>query len=243
MAAVFYLDPLEFIQKREFEMVVPAFYHPHMPREIIDPPKFRRQRPNLYTKVPTRSVSVGQFRHVEDPNRMQRTAHSIEVMVDMHLKKIEFELVDQTDVVYILDAIDRYWLSRTEYVRNNDQPTIEYLRKMGSFREKVYHHYYRYMKTHPDALDRLYPNDSATGNLLHIMSLTTGSTSEEHQFKLDPLRAKSKPPFEIEDLLPRTAVKEEDDYSGMAAGLGLSTGDLLKDDGKFDFNSFLGGIN
>lgn len=238
MAGIIYLSAAEYIKKREFELSVPEFYHPHLPEDFRNPPAFKRQRPNPYQMTAVKRRHPSSFRHIVDPNQMQKASYSIEVMLDMFQKKIEFEVSNDEDFVEILDNIDRYLLTLQPEVQMGVEAVVAYARLMVSWRKEVYKHYYRYMKTHPAALEKLYPNNNTTQNLLHLFSIAGGI--REGKGELDPLRAKAFPPYDIEEHQPKdkTAV---DDEMGIESSLGLSMSNMLTDDGKgFNFEDFVG---
>lgn len=235
MAGPIYISAADFIKQKPFDLFVPAFYHPHLPTDIRNPGKFVRERPTPFKKVAVRGQRVRPFDHVIDPNQMQKAAFSIEVMLDMYQKKIEFEIANEDDIVEIFEGLDRYLLSLKPEVLSGDQVSVDYARLVVRWRGELYKHYYRYMKTHPAALEKLYPNNNPTQNLLHLMTLTSGL--REGKAELDPLRAKAQPPYDIEQSQPKDKVAN--DITEVDPFLGMDSPSV--DDGKgFDIDSFIG---
>ena len=238
--APLFLSVVEFIKNRNFEVIVPAFYHPHMPAEMVNPKPAPLEKVNRHRMVAVNRRHSAPFNPVEDPDRLQRASYSIEIMLDMFRKKIEFQIVNQDDIPEIFDGLDRYLLSIKTDVEMGNERSVEYARLVIAWREEVYKHYYRYMKEHPAAMEKLYPNNDPTKNLLHLMSLMGGVRKDIAN--LDPLRARAEPPYRVDAVLPVSkSGNTAEDF--MESSLGLSGGGMpLNDDGKgFDFEDFLKG--
>ena len=237
--AVYYLSVHEYITKHPFEVLVPAFYHPHMPANMVNPKPEPLEKPNRWRKVPTKRRSLLPFNPVEDPDRLQSAKYTIEIMLDMFRKKIEFQIVHDEDVVEIFEGLDRYLISLKTDVEMGDPKITEYAKLVIAWRDEVYKHYYRYMMTHPAAKEKLYPNNDPTKNLLHLMSIASGIRKE--QYNLDPLRARAEPPYRIDSIKPKEKDGSLSPEMSMESSLGLSASStLLADDGKgFDFDDFL----
>lgn len=236
MKTVLYLDAEEFIRKREFVLNVPAFYHPNMPDELVNPKPPVREKVNRFYPVQTGKRNLAPFRQIVDPMQKQIAHYSVEVMIDMFQKKIEFEMIHDEDVVEILDGIDRYLVMIRPYIEDMIEDITVYAKKMIAFRSEVYKHYFRYMNLNPAALQSLYPNNDPKRNIFTLMSLGV----KKERLKLEPLKARAFPPYDLEDCKPKEAAV--DDNVIIESSLGISTAALLKDDGKdFDFHHFLQG--
>lgn len=237
--ARYFLSAVEFIKNRNFEVLVPAFYHPHVPAEMLNSKPAPLERPNRFKPVATKRRLPVPFYQPIDPNQLQRASYSIEIMLDMFRKKVEFQIAHDEDIPEIFDGLDRYLLSLQQDVETGNERSIEYARLVIAWRGEVYKHYYRYMKTHPAALEKLYPNNNPTQNLLHLMS-STGIRKEN--LALDPLRAKAEPPYQVDAVTPKGPDEFQSEDSMIESSLGLSKNFNFNDDGKdFNFDDFLKG--
>jgi hypothetical protein len=226
-AVVFFSESLQ-LQKRMFKVFAPAFYHPYMPFEVMNPPKKPREKPNPYRKVATRPEPTMPMRHLHDPDQMQECFYPIEVMIDMYSKKINFELANEADVVTILDAMDRYLYSARPNISANDAQVIEFVTHILNFRKEIVKHFYRYMMTHPVAAAQYYPNQSKTQNIFHALTRIHVGTEEIQQ--LDPIRARMKAPYELSDFLVPEAAKDFSDLNSFEISMGIMKDTLSKDD-------------
>lgn len=231
-----FISAVDYIKNRLFEVEVPAFYHPHMPEEMVNPPEYKKPKINRFRMTAVNPRPPILSRPVFDPNQLQRAKYSIEVMLDMFNKQIEFSLVQTFDVVEILENLDRYLLSLKADVDARDPKITEYAKLVIRYRAEVYKHYYRYMKLNPTALATLYPNNDPTKN---IFSLIGGLGTARDVANLDPLKAKAFPPYEIHDGSESEA--EPSAEMLMETSLGISkVNALLSDDGKnFSIDDFL----
>lgn len=236
---VHYARAIDHIKQRLFEVEVPAFYHPFMPAEIVNPQKPVKQKlvPGVRVKTGLNGMIV--LPPVVDPNQLQRANYSIEVMLDMFNRKIEFGLVQTFDIVEILESLDRYLISIQHDVEAGNKKTIEYAKLVISWRAEVYKHYYRYMKLNPAAEARLYPNNDPNKNIFSIMAAIGGNS--EDLGKMDPLKAKSFPPYAIDGIKQND--KSESPAVIMETSYGLPQSAINKmlsgEDTKFDLNEFL----
>lgn len=235
--AKYYLSSVEFIKNRPFDVYVPAFYHPHIPTEVLHPKPKPFEKVNRWRKVAVNRRDPTPFFRPLDTNQLQKASYTIEIMLDMFRKKIEFELVHEEDVVEILEEIDRYLISLRPDVELGNETIIEYVKLVMSWRKEVYKGYYRYMQLNPVALDKLYPNQDRNKNLVSLMVSIGGANSDMQE--LDPLRAKAKPPYDLKSSTPSSNIDIESSMS-IESSFGLSTEGIIKDDGKeFDMDDFL----
>lgn len=236
--ALYYLSAVEFIKNRNFEVWVPAFYHPHMPEDMLNSKPQPVAKTNRWKMVTKNQRNPLPFQQHTDPNQMQRASYSIEIMLDMFRKKIEFQIALEDDIPEIFDGLDRYLMSIKPDVEVGVERTIEYAKLVLAWREEVYKHYYRYMQSNTNAMDRLYPNGSPTKNLVHLMSLVSGVRQETRN--LDPLRARANPPYRIDAIVAPLPGQRSDGTFELEDSLGISTSTLLNDDGRdFNFDDFL----
>lgn len=237
--AQYFLSAFEYIKTKVFDVWVPEFYHPHLPEHMLDPRPAPLERVNRFRAVTTKRRSPMPFRRIEDPHQMQKASYSIEIMLDMFRKKVEFELCNEEDIVEILDGLDRYLLSLENDVKLGEERAVEYAKLVINWREEVYKNYYRYMKLNPAALEKLYPNNNPTQNLLYLMSAVSGVKKEN--LELDPLRARAEPPYRVEKIIPQNNDGIKVGEMEFETSLGLSkASSLLNDDGKdFNFDDFL----
>jgi hypothetical protein len=184
-----YLSAVEYMKRREFDLYVPAFYHPHMSKDAIYLSQQERQRPNPHRRVCVSNFRPTPFGHVDDPNRMQMAKYSTEVMVEMFQKKIRFQLVSDKDIPEVFDGIDRYLISLEHDVAAGVEHIVSYARLVVALREEIYKLYFRFMKENPTVLETLYPNNNPNKNLLSILA---GLNPNQDKLKdLDPLQAKA----------------------------------------------------
>lgn len=236
MVGPLYLSAVEFVKKRPFDVYVPAFYHPNMPDDLVNPSRAPLERVNRFKMVATKKRNPAPFYRPLDPHQLQRAAYTIENMLVMFNKQVEFELVNEEDVVEIFEGIDRYLETLREDIRAGSEPAVEYARLLIKWREEVYKHYYRYMMTHPTSLETLYPNNDKKQNIFALLSALNGTSQET--LNLDPLRAKAKPPYEINDVKPGEKVTNSD--MDIESSLGLSKKGIMQDDGRdFNFDDFI----
>ena len=235
MVKTIYLSAFEFIREREFDMITPAFYQPELPEEMTNPKPFQRQAPNPYKMTPMNAPPRPILKQFDDPYQPQHTKFSVEIMVDMHQKKIVFELVYEDDIVEIMDGIDRYLITLYPDVASGVNQSIEFAKMIVDLRQELYKIYYRYMQTHPAAKEALYPQNNPEENIFTALSMA-GLGSE---FKnMDPLLAKAKPPFDIEKTKP-VSVGQVDDM-GLSSLYGIPKAGVSADDGKdFSLDEFL----
>lgn len=232
-----WLTPLAFIQERPFDVHVPAYYYPNLPDAIKHPQPFKRERPS-----PGRRVAVHQRPSIplyapHDPGRMQKASFSCQIMIEMFVKQVEFELAHEEDTVEIIDGLDRYLESLRRDIELGDETCTTYAQYVINWRKEVYKHFYRVMMTNPAAREKLYPNGSPNKNLLSIIARV--NSFDTTVAKLEPLVAMAHPPYEIDQIKPNT--QRESVVSGsttMEGSLGLPTErsySVLEDTGK-DFN-------
>lgn len=234
--AILYLSAVEYIKKRPFDVNAPAYYFPHLPEEMKNPTVAKIERPGPFRMTSMSRKNPLPFRQTPDPTQMQLCSYTIEVMIEMFQKQIEFEIVNEDDIPEIFDAVDRYLLSLREDVAIGVEHIIEYAKLVVRWRTELYKHYYRYMTNHPAALEALYPNNDRKKNLVSLMSIGI----RQENLDLDPLRSKAKPPYDIEEQQPKPTVIDGEDAFQMETSLGLSQNGFTVDDGsKFDFEDFL----
>lgn len=235
---VLYLSAVEWIKKRNFDVAVPAFYHPYLPEEMKNPKAAPLTRPHRFGMTPMRRRELTPFRQIVDESQIQSASYSVEIMLDMFQKKIEFTIINDDDIPEIFDGLDRYLLSLKADVELGLEHAVAYAKLVIRWRAEVYKHYYRYMQLNPTAKEALYPNNNPTKNLLHLMSMASGVRKE--QLELDPLKARARPPYDVEGSLPKEKVLDNQEDFEMGSSLGLSSGTILSDDGKdFNFDDFL----
>lgn len=235
---VLYLSAVEWIKKRNFDVAVPAFYHPHLPEDMKNPKVAPLTRPHRFGMTPMKRRNPTPFRHVVDESQIQSASYSVEIMLDMFQKKIEFTIINDDDIPEIFDGLDRYLLSLKSDVEMGLEHAVVYAKLVISWRAEVYKHYYRYMQLNPTAKAALYPNNNPKDNLLNLMSMAGGIRGEK--LELDPLRARAKPPYDLEKSQPKENPGGYREDLDMGSSLGLSAGTILSDDGKdFNFDDFL----
>lgn len=237
--ARYWLNAAAFIRKRNFDVWVPAYYHPHMPAELVNPKPAPREKVNRYRMVATKRRDPTPYRQHVDPNQIQKASYSIEIMLDMFRKKVEFELQNEYDVVEILDGLDRYLGTLRVDVEMGLTKAVEYAGWVIAWREQVYKHYYRYMMTHKDARDFLYPGNDPENNMLSLISMMAPSITRYGETEVDPLKAKAHPPYRVEGLLPKEKNNNPDEMLLMESSLGLSRPSITDDGKDFDFDDFL----
>ena len=217
-----YISAYEYVTQRTFNVYAPAFYQPHLPKEMLNPIVKRREAPNRWKPY--------------DEKQMQRCSYTIEIMLDMFQKGIEFEIADENDIPEIFDNIDRFLMTLETDITLGEDWSTNYARLLVKWRAEVYKHYYRYMQMHPGVKDTLYPNNDQKKNLLSLLSMVSGTSSEQRN--LDPLRARQFPPFDIDAIKPKPA--EEKEPTLLDSGLSLGADRYLSDNGRdFDFDDFL----
>lgn len=233
-----YLRAIDHIRKKLYELEVPAYYHPHMPDEIMNPKKPVREKLAPGKKVKRGLQGVHMVRTLDDPHMVQRAAYSIETMIDMHRKKVEFAFARAFDAVDVFNALDRYLLSLQSDVESGNQAVREYAKLVIAFRADTYKLYYAYMKRNPAALETLYQNFSPDKNFFAIMSLISGGAEDVSQ--LDPLKAKAYPPYPIDDAKPKSDEPSVEESFEASYGVSSAANKFLTDDGKsFNFEDFL----
>lgn len=233
---VLYLNAEEQFKKEPYDVWVPAYYSPHMPRELIEPMIPKREKANPRYKTPINFRNPTPFRSLDEPNKLELAAFSLEIIVEMFTKQIEFTLMREDDVPKIMDALDRYLLHIENHVRQGVQEFVDYARLVIAFREAHYLHYFRFMKTHPAAERALHIGGDPSKNILYLLSVANRTKVESRS--LDPLLARREPPYQIDRITPRSdaasSVDDMDRFGGMAADdtpLGAVT--------KFDMDDFL----
>jgi hypothetical protein len=232
-----YLSALEFVQKRLFDMWVPAYYDPNLPEDMIATKPKPFEKTNRFRPVSKSRRDPSPFYKPYAPDQPQLSAFSIEGMVKMFYRKVEFELYKESDIVEIFDGLDRYLISLRQDVELGNERIIEYVRLCLELRKELYKHYYRYMELNPTAKEKLYPNNDPTKNIFHLMALA-GGLREDHD-ALDPLRARSKPPYEVDTIKPVEDTSVDAD-TFIESSYGLSKEGPMIDDGKdFNFDDFL----
>lgn len=234
---IFYLSAYAYIKEKPFDVWAPAFYFPLIPDSMKDTKPKPLEKPNPFKMVSTVRHNPTYMRQMEDPNQMQRARFTTEILVDMFQRKIDFEFVHDEDVVDMFENIDRYLVSIKNDVELGDEKIVKYAKLIMSFRERLYHLYYRYMKLHPEALEKLYPNNNPTENIMYLMM--QGGTSRVDANELDPLLAKRRPPYRIDKILPTSSDGEVKEVT-FESHLGPSATMDIKDDGSdFNFDDFL----
>jgi len=236
---IHYARPIDHIKKRRFEVEVPAFYHPNMPADIVNPPVRVRERLAPGKRIKRGLNGAIALHPLVDPNQLQRASYTIENMIEMFSRKIEFSLVQTFDIVEILDSLDNYLISIKHDVEAGNQKIISYAKVLVEWRAEVYKHYYRYMKLNPTAASRLYANNDPNKNFFSLMNAITGDNAEYKD--LDPLRAKAHPPYPIGVEKSRETVDSPDVIMETSLGLPKSAIDKMLggDEAKFDFDDFL----
>ena len=169
--AQIYLSAVDYIKNKPFDVWVPAFYHPHIPQEMVHKNAAPLGRTNPYRWTDLNRRNMTPFYQPHDASQMQRASYPIEIMLDMFQKKIEFELGSEDDVPEIFDALDRYLLSLKDNVADGNEAVIEYARLVLRWRAEMYKHYFRYMQTHPAALANLHPNNNKEQSLVRRISV------------------------------------------------------------------------
>ena len=236
--ARFFFSAVEFIKERRFEVYVPAFYHPVLPQEMLNPKPAPLERPNPWKKVATRRRDPTPFRQLQDPNQLQRASYTIEIMLDMFRKKIEFIIANDDDIPEMFDGVDRYLESIKPDVSLGVERTVDYARLVVAWRGELYKHYYRYMKTHPTALDKLYPGEDKNKNIFALLSAV--GTDADPALSIDPLLSKRNPPYDIDKTIPggdkqQTAQQRVEDLLGISS----NSGPVVDDGRDFNFEDFL----
>ena len=235
---MYYLSPADYINKKPFEVQVPAFYKPYVSQEALDARPVPLERATIFKGADLRRRNPTPFYQPLDPNQLEHGAFPIALMLDMFQKKIEFHLSNFEDVVEILDGLDSYLMSIKHDVEMGSPEIIAYAKLVIAWRAEVYKHYYRYMKENPEALAKLYPNHDPNKNFLSLMASVSGTNKD--MMELDPLRAKGHPPYQIADLLPKDKNYEEEMASRMEKDFGIASGNAGPNEGRdFDFDSFI----
>lgn len=232
--SVLYLSAADSFKKKLYEVFAPAYYQSNLPDHFVKKPYHPKPKINPFTMTPVNQRNATPFYQPLDPNQMERASYSIERMIDMHEKRVTFTIANDYDIPSILGEIDEYLLSLKEDVKLGVDKAVNYTRLVVRFRKEVYKDYYRYMKQNPTALEELYPGYSIDDNLFSVMGQITGGVHD-----LDPLRAKMNPPYDIDNLIPKS--KEPDKTEEFSKTLGITANHLLEDDGRdFNFQDFLG---
>lgn len=232
-----YLKPVDFITDEKFDVWVPAYYDPTRPPEMIATKPKPFEKTNRFRLVSKSRRSNEPFYKPYAEDQPQLMSMSIEDMLKMHYRKVNFELVKEPDIVEIFEGLDRYLISLKVDVEMGSERIIEYVKLCLDWRKEVYKHYYRYMELNPAAKEKLYPNSDPTKNIFHIMTLVSGLNEET--YKLDPLKARRDPPYEVEAIKPKEELPSADAI--IESSYGLSTESPILDDGKdFDFENFIG---
>lgn len=235
---MFYLSPVQYFKERQFDVWVPAFYFPMIPQGMLDASPKPLEKPNPFKAVSTVRHQKQYMRPLIDPGQMQKALFTPEILLDMFRKKIDFEFVNDDDVVDLFENVDRYLMSIKADVELGDERIIEYAKLVISFREQLYHLYYRYMKLNPAAFEKLYPNNDPKNNLMYLMMHGGGASVDK--IELDPLLAKGKPPYMVETLHPNANGTIGSGEVMVENYLGPSSSIDIKDDGSdFDFHDFL----
>lgn len=236
---IHYARAVDHIKKRLFEVEVPAFYHPNMPANIVNPPPRVREKlvPGKIRKTGLNGIIA--LPPTVDPHQLQRASYSIETMLDMFNRKIEFALIQTFDIVEVLESLDRYLLSIKHDVEAGNQQITDYAKLVVRWRGEVYKHYYRYMKLNPAALARLHANNDPNKNFFSLMSAITGN--DENVKRMDPLRAMAYPPYPVGTETANAKTETPEVIMETSFGLPNSAvNKLLSGDGdKFDFDDFL----
>lgn len=233
--AIHYLSAVSFIKERQFKVRVPAFYFPIVPEGMMDTPK-PLERPNPFRKVSVVKHTPMWMRQVDDPHQLQEANFTTEILLDMFRKKIEFEFIEEGDVVELFEGIDRYLMSLKPDVELGNERIIEYAKLVIDFRERLYGLYYRYMKLNPAAFEKLYPNNDPQKNLMYLMMHGGGTNVVKED--LDPLLAKRNPPYKLDKIKPIVSDNETNPEVKIENFLGTSS--VLQDtNDDFNFDDFL----
>lgn len=233
--AILYLSAADSFKKKLYDVSVPAYYQPHLPPDFVKKPHQPRPKINRLTMTPVNKRMEAPFYQPLDPHQMERASYSIERMIDMHEKHVTFTIINDYDLPSILTEIDDYLLSLKEDVRLGVDEAVNYARLVVKFRKEIYKDYYRYMKTNPTALEELYPGYSIENNLFAVLGQVNQGMHD-----IDPLRTKQHPPYDIDQLIPKSEGHETKAES-FGKTLGISANHLLEDDGRdFNFQDFLG---
>ncbi len=207
---IFYVHPADFIRERRFEVLAPSYYHPHISSDVllggVEKPKQERVNPYRFVTVgrqtPPRPSMVLPGQHADQHQHCYYTA---EIMVDMFRKRIPFDIVHDVDIVELMDGVDRYLVSLKADIQAEVVEAIEYTRLLLAWREQLYKHYFRYMKTHPTAMEELYPNFDKQNNIFSLL-LAVGSLGIE-ETNLDPLKARQTPPVTLDIRASKTSTE------------------------------------
>lgn len=232
--AIHYLSSAEYFRKRTFDVLVPAYYHSHIPEEMKTGRREALARVNRFKMVSTRQREPTPFYQPRDPYSWQHAQYTLEIMVDMFYKKVVYQLTHDEDIVEILDEVDRYLITLQTDVETNNRTIVEYVKIVLQWREELYKHYYRYMRQHPEALARLYPNEDPTKNIFHLMS-SIGLPKTKHQ-ETDPLKRKAHPPYTLDELKPLPG-KTTEAYEDLM-GISMDNNPLAAEE-NFNFDDFL----
>lgn len=238
--AKYFLSAVEWIKERRFEVYAPAFYHPYMPKELVNPKPEPLVRATPWKRAAVFRRDTTPFRQLADPNQIQRASYTVEIMLDMFRKKIEFQIENDDDIVEILDGVDRYLVSIETDISLGNQVIVDYARLVIEWRKELYKHYFRYMNTNPTAKERLYPNQNSKQNVFYLMSQVGGVTNDLSG--LDPLRKKAHPPFNLEEIIPKSMQDSKTTSQSLETEFGLSNdkqGGFIDDGRDFNFDDFL----
>ena len=232
----FYATPHDNVNYRLFPLWAPAFFDPDITVEDLIKKKTTRPVLNQYFMVSRQRAPERQRFQSTDPNEMQSASFSIWTMLKMHRYQVPFQLKNEADIVDILDGIDSYALSLKPDVVLGHETITAVVRLLFDWRVEVFKHYFRYIKTHPAALEQLYPNGTKDENIFAMLS--DFSYKEEEKIALDPLRVRLKPPYDVDKTIPHSqrpvAEKTFEEQLGI-------NGQIVTphDPFKFDFDEFM----
>ena len=231
-----YISALDTIKHKTFHVAVPAYYKPFMTEEMKNPKPKPLEKVNTFRAVYTTQHNPDPYYKPIDHNQLEFGLFTIEIMVDMFKKKVEFQIIYPETVIEIFDTLDRYLITLEDDVRRGEENIITYARLVVGLREKLFVHYFRYMKTNPAALEKLYVNNDPKKGLDSVVNGL--GIRDNNKVEYDPLMAKKLPPFNIEAIRPKAV--NESNLSQFEKTLGLPTGKPSGDDiSTFDFETFM----
>jgi len=236
--AYHYLSAVSFIKERPFKVRVPAFYFPVLPEGVMNNSPQPLEKPNPFRKVSVVRHQPQYMRNGIDPNALQEANFTTEILLDMFRKQIDFEFVVDEDVVELFEGLDRYLISLKPDVELGTASVMAYAQLVIDFRERLYHLYYRYMKLHPAAFEKLYPNNKPEQNLMYLMMQGGGTNVKSAEW--DPLLAKRHPPYVINKVKPIDKTDSADLEIKIESYLGPSSNTNFEDtNDDFNFDDFL----
>jgi hypothetical protein len=238
--AIHYFSAYEEFTQKRFEMFVPAYFEPNMPKEFSTPIRGRLPRPQQFKPVPTRRRDPTPFYQPEDPDQKQKANYPVEMMVEMFTKKVQFELLRDEDTVPVMSVVDRYLVSLQTDLEMGHEGIIAYVRLILPFRAALYKHYYRYMYNNPAARDGLYIGNDSNNTLASMLAIIGGAPSNIPE--TDPIKAMSFPPVDPDAASKKVDVTSDAGMASMESSFGLSMANVVHTNNMsdFDLDAFLG---